>query len=381
MEPFLRSLFRASSALPRLGVGLLSRSGAAPGEALHDVLRAIQDSAEGLRHLAPGAADNPVLLEIQNKLEAFEHFRFAEKLIAAKDAADVAALPLTERVLRAGDLATYRRLWVVEGLGYAHAERAEAIDAGPSLLDPACLTGITSGPLLPLHTGMGLALARRALVTENPASIAEGLQRFGNLCARHSWPGYEDAVFEALGLIARGLVPEDLTRIDDELAARDPARVANFWHGVGRGMFFAPTQTLPGAASLRIAVERTRFEAGHDTGRQNALAGLAWATTLVHIRHPGILESFVTSYGERLSEDEQRAFANGVASACVLWTLASGYERHLATLHAHRPARGKSIWQRLVTQPIDGVEARRDAVVQDGNPGALFRYADREEAA
>jgi hypothetical protein len=375
MEPLLRSLFRASSALPRLGAGLLTRSRDAPREALRDVLRAVQESAEGLRRMTPGVSNRAVLQEIQNKLEAFEHFRFATTFI--RDSDDP---PLGEQVLRAGELPTYRRIWVVEGLGYAHGERADDIDSRPPLLDPPWVQGVTDGHLLPLSTGMGLALARRALVTEGSGDVAptisDGVSRFARLCARHARPGYEDAVFEGLGLIARGLRPEELTEIDAYLAANDPARVATLWHGVGRGMFFAPTQTLPGAASLWIAVERTRLEAPHDTGRRNALAGLAWATTLVHIRHPRILESFVTTYGERLGDDEQSVFASGVSCACVLWSIASGYERHLAGLHTHRPATGRKIWERLVTRAIDEVEARRQAVIASGAPGALFRHSD-----
>ena len=81
--------------------------------------------------------------------------------------------------------------------------------------------------------------------------------------------------------------------VDRGLSAIDPDIVGYFWHGVGRGLYFLPINALPCSSSTWRAVEMAHEEAPHTLGRLNALGGLAWAVTLVNIRHPAILEAFL----------------------------------------------------------------------------------------
>jgi hypothetical protein len=92
--------------------------------------------------------------------------------------------------------------------------------------------------------------------------------------------------------------------------------VARFWHGVGRGIYFSPVNTLPCMSAVWPAVAQAKSAAPHELGRRNALAGLAWAVTLVNLRNPEVIEAFVK---RNLAEFEGDAFANGVNSALAVW--------------------------------------------------------------
>src|SRR5262249_28106179 len=93
--------------------------------------------------------------------------------------------------------------------------------------------------------------------------------------------------------------------------------VGYFWHGVGRAIYFAPTNFWPDGRSPDRGVEMALRESPHEVARLNSLAGLTWALTLVNIRQPEIMQSLLKRQGRLLNEDG--AFSNGLSSAIIIW--------------------------------------------------------------
>jgi len=392
----LRWLMRTSLAMPLVGArqtaSLVSSLGSAwpahglpsptPRSVLRATVRMIRETADGFSSTL-STEDGAEWQQLANKLEAFELFQFADAALGLPETNDV---PLDERLSRAEPFDSYRRLWLVEGLGYAHAEKCR--DAADGLLVGEHTDTIPRACLMPLHTGMGLSLARLTLTRGGPPRTTEAcraaVEQFLTLCRRHGRPGYREAALEALGLIARNLAPQSLNLIDRELARIDGSLVAMFWHGAGRGLFFAPTRMLPGTCSLWHSIGETRRDAPHRAGRENALAGLVWASTMVNMRHPRLLRTFVEQHGDQLDPAERGAFAHGVSSAVSLWYDVNGRDRRLVELlgAAARPAGASTghLWDALVVTPVAEALARHEALAREQRLGSLFSYQPEGDA-
>ncbi len=299
-------------------------------------LAVLAPSAEAMKVL-PG--QRLVAQELANKIQAFGDFQYAESRLGC--AGDD---PLAIRLERAAALDPYHRLWAVEGLGFARAERTLRAPAAPD----AYRGDTPSEAAIPLHTGMGVSLAMRSLSTIDTrggdGSLWQALERFIGRCQASSLPGYAPMAFEALGLVVRNLHPHLLRRVDRLLAAIDQGLVETYWHGVGRALYFLPSHVLPRSDAWRRALEKTQREAPHDAGRRNALAGFAWALALVNIRHPEVVESFLASHLDEISD--RRAFADGIRSALVVWYGSNRREAILEGFLGHRPRRSVAAdWQ------------------------------------
>jgi len=252
---------------------------AAPRAMVKVGLETMCHSAQIMGQLAPTEATRGSWVELLNKLDAFTCFSYADQF----------------------DLTTldpYRRLWVTEGHGYMRAESA--------------LHGrILDSDLIPLHTGMGLAFACRAMKTN--ATTREKIGIFLELCDRHALDGYGGACYEALGLVVRNLYPESvapcLENLTEELRQY-------FWHGVGRGIYFIPTNLSPLTSAPWRPARMAKREPPDETGRLNAIAGLVWAVTLVNIRNPEILDLFRRHHGSELPVS---ACQDGICSAMQVW--------------------------------------------------------------
>jgi hypothetical protein len=313
-----------------------------------------------------------------------------------------------------------------EGAGGAAAPRR--------LLDAAAVPGVPADSLLALHTGMGLAFAEQALDAlpprPGPAELRRGLARFVALCRDNSRPGYAAAAIEGLGLVTRTLRPalvadagEQLARLDgggeameeggDGLGAAAPAAgrpvagngdrardaagaaaaaaaadghgqlEATFWHGAGRALYFLPSNAPPPCSAPWRAVGMARREPPHAAGRDNALSGLAWALTLVNLRHPEVLAALLAHHSP--SAAECGPMADGISSAISLWHQLAPTDPWLAAFLRWRPlpaaGRAAARWERLVAAPCAaalGVEGER--LRQEGRLGELF-YCRRGGAA
>lgn len=315
--------------------------------------------------------------ELENKLHAFEWFSFA----GARLGLDAAAPSrLAGPVARADALPdAYTGLWAMEGLGYAGARAAGADDlplpgratAAGSGAAGDRLAGLPVRAAVPLSTGAALAAAERLLAAAEQGVVRRWLDR----CRDEAGPGFPELAAEALGLLARTLHPWLLPRLDELLAAADPALADYLWHGAGRGLYFAPMHLLPWSGGCRRAFAKARSEPPHEAGRRNATAGLAWALTLVNVRSPEVAEACLAGCGEEA--DVERAVADGVSSALLVWRQWAGADPLLDRFLAHRPAApGRALrWRRRVIEPCRAALAASPAEpLGGGRLAALFRF-------
>lgn len=336
----------------------------APGIAIADrlaatTLRLTREAASALSGLLPAEARTE-WRELENKLHAFEWFSFAGPRLGL---AGSAAPPLAEQARRATALADpFTGIWAMEGLGYAHARTARTAAGRPlppsGLLSAARLAGVPAAAVAPAHTGSALAVAERLLAElERGASGDDRVPvwRWLEQCRDDLRPGYAELAAEALGLVARQLQPCRLRRLDELLAAADAPLADYLWHGVGRGLYFAPTHLLPWSGGWDRAFAKACSEPPpprwRAAGQGNAVAGLAWALTLVNLRSPAVVEAALAGCGG--SPDIDRAIAHGAAGALLVWRHWAGEDAWLARFLDHRPAAADRDreWRRRMVDP------------------------------
>jgi hypothetical protein len=151
-----------------------------------------------------------------------------------------------------------------------------------------------------------------------------------------------------------------------------------FWHGVGRAMYFSPDSFLPvrnlGWSNLNSA----RSLPPSRIARVNAVAGLAWAVTLVDLQRPRIIEVFVQGCSGQ--EWEVQAMANGVTSAATVWLDYSGQPAEVEKLCVHQPAgrfQRPAIWDDVVRQPCTNLlNGPTTDFAQRGQVDQIFQYQE-----
>lgn len=250
--------------------------------------------------------------QARNNFEVYNLVKNVRKRlrIDANGPIDLAAL-----VRDAYSLGAYADLWAIEGLGhdYTDAWLDRGVSQGILIDGPAA--ALPERSLTMMHAGLGLAFAERMLPGLTPCSSERDVRAlvdaFVAACDANGRPGYRGASYESLGLVARTWHPQVVAGIDRALLERDEDLCGYFWHGAGRALYFLPTYIVPILSSWRAADQEAPHELAHD----NLYAGLAWAWTLVNMRHPQILAELLRTR-ERLARS--RAFANGVASALVV---------------------------------------------------------------
>jgi len=339
----------------------------------------LQQSAAVVKLLMPGRNNRLAWQELANKLQAFDLFEHVDVLLHLQSEPEV---PLAALVQQAEALGPYRAVWALEGLGRYYAETYWEHHGTPWHLfatDAVCAVPVRS--LMPLHTGLGLSLADRLLAALTPhspeADIDTILRQFIALCQHNAREGYLGAVLEALGLVVRLRYAPMVHIVDRRLSVIAPEIVSYFWHGVGRGLYFLPDNALPCGSSAWRAVEMTQTEAPHACARLNALGGLAWAITLVNIRHPAILETWLMHYGDVLSANE--AFATGVSAALLIWYDIARDDPYLMAFLEHRPDRVNprlvQLWDSQVLEPSQVALHQHYSVLQARHGlGELFRH-------
>jgi hypothetical protein len=340
----------------------------------------MQQSAAICRLFVPWPESHRVLQEFQNKLEAYTLFAHVDSTLGIPPDAEVR---LPELIRRIEAWSPYRAVWATEGLGYYLVNMlcGQGKDL-QTLLHGEHSCELPERSLVPLHSGMGLAIATRLLQTINSRSTESEIRRtvdqFVMVCRDNSLTGYAGAAYESLGLVTRNLYPQLVRRLDEELRKIDEDLAAYFWHGVGRGIYFAPTNFLPGDNSWR-ALKQTSQEPPHESGKRNALAGLAWAMTLVNIRHPEILASFVEHHHSEFGD--RAAFVNGVSSASMIWRDSTADDPSLKAFCNYQPGSSDKSpvkeWDQMVRRPcMEALEDVYPALKSRGGLGEVFRCHD-----
>jgi hypothetical protein len=315
------------------------RGGAlAPSNLLGAISRLVASPGEVLRCAMPGPFSRTAWTEFRNKLAAFRLFAEADR-IAGMGTAGTYKLSDFGPAVEA--LGPFPGLWVTEGVGYYHAANAlEANPAAREILSPAAVQGVPSRWLIPLHTGIGLALAGDHLRNGgkrgqwcNPRRAVES---FLVRCRENTLEGYTGACAEALGLMALNVRLELVGVIDRELSVLSGDLADRFWHGYGRALYFSPANFLPCTGLVWPSIQRAGREPPHASGRANALAGLAWALTLVNMRDPEVIATFLAREGPNIPEPD--AFASGVRSAVAVWVDWDPGSDYLSSFCAYEPS-------------------------------------------
>ncbi len=290
--------------------------------------------------------------------------------------------PLAESLQKAYSLPPYPALWAVEGLGKYHADTYwERCRRPRQILQRRRLADKS---LTMLNAGIGLSFAshlgRRVRSSSPDAEIVRMLEDFLALVADNSTSGYAGAALESLGLVTRmGIFsgerrPLRMVRaVSSRLTAISEDAWEFFWHGVGRSIYFNPVNFVPCHTAIRQAIDMIVRQTPAGRARKNAIAGLAWAVTVVNMRQPGILAGFLESWGDRIPEPD--AFSFGIASATLMrydTTPQAGFIRQFCRFVPSGPS---SAWERLAAEPCrEGLQRWYPIIRRRGLLGELFRY-------
>jgi hypothetical protein len=337
-----------------------------------DVLGAVAEV--GL--LLPGTTNRLAWQEFQNKLRAFDLFEHADLMVGPLPGEGFAIQKaVTQLALRE----RWDSVWVAEGISW-HYATSKRINV-PSLLPEGAAWAAKY--LVPFHTGMGMSLAEAALRNSSLAArtIVDNLNQFFEVCRSHSRKGCQGAAYETLGLVARTLSPHLIRPIDQVLSQAGSVKLAYFWHGVGRAMYFLPTAFFPADWLALQAMQKAGREAPHTLGRLNATAGVTWAFTLVNIRHPQVLEAFFKRLGDTLPSAD--AIANGVGSVLMFWRQCAGEDVYWRALAKHSEVlagtQGSRLWERYVVQPCRFASRFSEIVAERHQISDMFRYRPLDE--
>ena len=101
-------------------------------------------------------------------------------------------------------------------------------------------------------------------------------------------------------------------------------------------------------------IRRLDVEAPHDLARRNILAGVAWALTVVNMRHPSVMETFLRHHGELAKSND--AFTNGVISALLMrydTTREDAWIRPFVNNVPHGDEALTTLWREVITAPCE----------------------------
>jgi len=331
------------------------------------------DPAGAFRFFVPGAEASVAWAEEANKLEIY--------LLVSQSALVLGLpvrppVPLPPYVQRAYAGSSFRALWLVEGLGNDWTDVAWDDLARPprGLLGGGDAQDVVEESLLMLHAGLGLAVGRRVFRRLRDDAGEEDLQGAAaqavTLCESNARRGYTGAALESLGLAARMFYPWCVTGLGEALE-RIGDYADFFWHGVGRAVYFLPASFLPCGHNTWRNLRMIAAEVPAGRPRLNAIAGLAWAVTLVNQRHPQVMADFVDRHGGDLTTGG--AWSNGVASAVVMRQATTPDAPFTGAFCGYRHP-GTS-WQAIVAGPCrSALDTLYPRLAAAGRLWEVFRY-------
>ncbi len=314
---------------------------------------------------------------LRNNYEVFNLVKHVSSLLHVPS--ETAEFDLPKLIQDAYALGAYPDLWAVEGLGHLYALtfwnkgrpiRGILTDVSPEVLPSKSLTM--------MHAGIGLGFAQQLMNTVTPFSEPEEIRRvlreFVTLVDENSRPGYEGAAYESLGLVTRFWHSQMVGLVDQHMREIAPHVLGYYWHGVGRSLYFLPLFFVPGLLSPWLAIER---EAPHELALLNMTAGLAWATTIVNVRQPELMENFISMRGDRVSRTP--AFTNGLMSTLIMGIDITPGDTYIMRFLEYRPrssdARVVQLWDTLVARPArDAVNRIHPILKKHERLGEVFQY-------
>ena len=305
----------------------------------------------------PGRSSKVALREAKNKAWIMSLVNDVESALPPKGTYK----PLGELVDKCYAMGTFPALWAVEGLGryYGDTFPERQLPIKDVLTDPS-LSGLPNKSMTMLHAGIGLAFARRSLTGLSAGSptveLGKALEQFIGWCKDSSRPGYVGCAYESLGLVTLILHNPALARVLDKLLAEVNPEVASYmWRGAGRALYFHPKNFIPGWKCPWRGVGMVRQIAPHEMARQNLRAGISWATTVVNMRHPEIMESVLLYQGDH--HPDRDLVVNGMVSSLIMRYDTSPDDPYIQDFidHPVNPANKLlvKLWQKDVKEPCE----------------------------
>jgi hypothetical protein len=348
-----------------------------PANLLHLTSEAIRQTVQITGLLDPEQA-KLAWQELRNKLEIF----LLVKNLSSKLGLPAGQfIPLPELVEKAYTLSPFEALWAVEGLGHYYTDMYLEQKGVPNGLLSEAQATVPSKSLLMLHAGMGLAFADRLLDTLEPdvpseSQTAAVLKQFISLCENNSRPGYMGAAIESLGLVTRDFHPDSMDVVQRQFQKIAPQLAGFFWHGVGRGFYFSREYFLPVLSTVSNAVDE---EVRNCADRESAMAGLAWAVTVVNMQQPAIMENILRSCSRHSHMVE--GFTNGVVSSIIMRADTTPDVQFLQAFYQHQPGSNKReaavAWEHLISAPTQVALQNYYPVLRQHHAlDQIFRYHD-----
>ncbi len=273
-------------------------------------------------------------------------------------------------------------LFSIEGLGLLYTRRfyEHNLPRQNILTDPK-LASIPANSLTMLHAGMGLSFASRTLAglkkESTPAEITSRLTTFLDICQHSSRPGYTGCALEMLGIpvvILHGLALTQ--RVGQQLEGMNAAAAAYLWRGVGRALYFYPPHFIPRYNNPWPGFDAAARLAPTELARKNMIAGLAWACTLVNIRHPEIMAALISH--RQAHDADLDALVNGVTSAIMMYHDTAPDDVHLQNFIHHQPIGNSAqakLWAEMIQQPCEqALQEIYPLLKQKQMLEELFRY-------
>lgn len=237
-------------------------------------------------------------LELRNKIAAFRLFQ----------GRDEAGRPMDRKTILGLDV--YRRLFAAEG--WSHRNSLPGMAAHE--------LSLPSFSPVSVHAGVGLRLAESTLSKIDAGGSEEvALTEFLASCRRDAVEGCAGIMEEELGLVARTLYPHLIERIDARLHRMDETMRDRFWHGVGRGIYFAPSNLPPFRAAPWRGLNMCLNEPRHEAGKCNAISGFCFALTMVNLQQPEVLDSLFKHHGSGAAD-----CVDGIKAAIAVWDVSDG---------------------------------------------------------
>lgn len=310
--------------------------------------------------------------ELSRKLHALQAFGDLSRFLGRARTQD---LSLESLVRLVQESISNDRLWALEGIAQFVANRQleDIGSVGANFFEG----DLPHGLLGPLHTGLGVAVAENCLGgvdRRTPCSeIETRIGRILEICDTASRPGFRGMAFECTGFVSRFLHPLQVPRLDKVLSDHGETQRALFWHGVGRALYFLPSNLRPSRSAPWRAFEQVHREASDTLAELNMLAGLAWPVLLVNFRHPELIDAVLRTHHDEMTSND--AFSSGFSAALIMWLECTGDEAGVDRILHHEPESDEDLWRRIVHQPCStALEVTHPRLNAENRLDALFSY-------
>ena len=369
---------KAQSALASLASDALSLRVLSPSYLAEMATGIAQGSADAVGSVATEEARRLLKKQFGNTFDVigFVNHVDAPTRLSSEDG----TYPLEAMVEKCYSHGDYPALWYVEGLGERYAEAY--MENGKEVRDL-----LTSGKAAAtdqkiqtmMHAGAGIAFAKHAVANLTPWSadteFRDALTEFLDLVRHNSIPGYEGAALESLGLVSRTWHGQLVSQISSHLLEVDADAFEFFWHGAGRAMYFSPMYMLPGLSPWDAADN----EPPNETACRNARAGVAWAFTIVNVRHPEIAANFLRYKGDRIAGND--AYTDGVYSTLIMAGDMVPNHQYVSAFGRYHPDESDpamvAAWTKHIGTEVEArVNSYREKLKAHKKLGEVFRYHD-----